>query len=427
LSEFRYRSVTEVAGLAGLCLFAAAGLQHSQAASLAGAILLGVLLLRRPRIVWPSWHNPLVLLSLTLSLYVLCRGLLRYAEAPEQAELIGRWTGYYFLAAGLPAIVLALSLEASRARILLVLNIALAALVVAILRDMDEGQLAAYRQGARAFFGLGNAAGLYISSALLGVLLLVPWGAPGSATSAAWPHRLRQALFLAVLALLAVALVWHQNRSVLLAVLVVFPVLAWLSLRRRGADPAARFPRWVLIALGLSLAVMLFVGGGDIKQRFEQGFVSARLALTVDAATLPRSAAGERISLWRIGWRSAGEYPLFGRGPGSVSELVREHPVVARHSHLHNLYLQLLVELGLVGLLLFLALVGCLMRELLWHRSALSWDLRRFTGGSLALFLLTNLTQVRIDGNHAHFFVTLLMALAMTGALAFKQDARGRV
>ena len=349
----------EISGVGGLCLFAATGLQYAEAAGFAAAMLLGVLLLKRRQVVWPAWRNPLLLLPAIFTLYVLCRALLRYVEAPEQAAAIVEWTRYYVVAAGLPAVVLALLLDANRARILLVLNVALAALLLAIMRELDAAQLAAYLQGERAFFGLGNAAGLYISSALLGVLLLAPWDTQGRSSNAAWLYRMRLALYLAVFALLALAFVWHQNRSALLAVFAVFPVLAWHSLRQRRADVAPRFPRWLLIALPLCLAALLLLGGGEIKQRFAEGYASARLAFSAETDTPPRSAAGERISLWRIGLHSAGEYPLFGKGPGSVSELVREDPVVARHSHLHNLYLQLLVEIGLVGLLLYLAFMVC--------------------------------------------------------------------
>ena len=182
----------------------------------------------------------------------------------------------------------------------------------------------------------------------------------------------------------------------------------------------------MLIALPLCLAALLLLGGGEIKQRFAEGYASARLAFSAETDTPPRSAAGERISLWRIGLHSAGEYPLFGKGPGSVSELVREDPVVARHSHLHNLYLQLLVEIGLVGLLLYLAFMVCLIRGLLRPHAALSADLRRFIGGSLALFLLINFTQVRIDGTHAQYFVTLLLGLAMSGSLSSATDVPRR-
>jgi O-antigen ligase len=79
-----------------------------------------------------------------------------------------------------------------------------------------------------------------------------------------------------------------------------------------------------------------------------------------------------RTELWEVGWRILGENPTVGVGlnnfrakayryvrrPGNL-EFVRL--IAERPDKVHNVYLQMLVETGVVGLVLFLAVViGCL-------------------------------------------------------------------
>lgn len=80
-----------------------------------------------------------------------------------------------------------------------------------------------------------------------------------------------------------------------------------------------------------------------------------------------------RSDLWRVGWLIFKDHPVTGVGldnfrsesfryvrkPGNLEyvRLIAERPVVV-----HNTYLELLVEVGVVGLVLFLAVVGLCLR-----------------------------------------------------------------
>jgi O-antigen ligase len=109
-----------------------------------------------------------------------------------------------------------------------------------------------------------------------------------------------------------------------------------------------------------------------------------------------------------------------------VPQLVRGDPLIGHFPHVHNLYLQLLVDFGLVGLLLYCCVLAVLCRALLGDnaRVRLGPDLCLFAGGSLALFLLVNLTQIRIDDGHSMYYVTLLYALVLSGAVAGQGTGR---
>ena len=86
----------------------------------------------------------------------------------------------------------------------------------------------------------------------------------------------------------------------------------------------------------------------------------------------PEGGTG-RVDIWTVGWRMVEAHPITGVGAGnfvtsSVDYLLRpgvihradfivDNPKVA-----HNTYLQLLAELGIVGLLLFLTIVASVLR-----------------------------------------------------------------
>jgi O-antigen ligase len=90
--------------------------------------------------------------------------------------------------------------------------------------------------------------------------------------------------------------------------------------------------------------------------------------------TQPDGGGTGRTELWRIAWRIAEDHPIVGIGVNNfvareqgyvlrvgslryAQELVIDNPKVV-----HNMYLQMLAETGIVGLALFLAMVGALLR-----------------------------------------------------------------
>ncbi|HEX8082728.1 MAG TPA: O-antigen ligase family protein [Solirubrobacteraceae bacterium] len=127
------------------------------------------------------------------------------------------------------------------------------------------------------------------------------------------------------------------------------------------------------------------------------GLVALSLAVTPgawDRVTKVDGGGNGRSDLWTVAWRIGQEHPVTGVGisdfateahryvrrPGQLTDaaLIVDRPHVA-----HNTYLQVLTELGLVGLALFLALVAVFL--------ALTWQAaRRFVErGETALASLT--------------------------------------
>jgi O-antigen ligase len=83
-----------------------------------------------------------------------------------------------------------------------------------------------------------------------------------------------------------------------------------------------------------------------------------------------------RLDLWTVGWRMVEQHPIEGVGAGNFpissvhyllqpGALERSDYIVGTPKVVHNTYLQLWTELGLVGLILFLCIVAfCLYAAL---------------------------------------------------------------
>ena len=153
---------------------------------------------------------------------------------------------------------------------------------------------------------------------------------------------------------------------------------------------AATLSRAGLVALTVALLVGLVVGG-RWKAWFAGALVVGGLSAALYLVAFAPPAARERVQstnstgrtdIWTIGGRMAEAHPVRGVGGGnfpvaSIHYLLRpgvierddfiiETPKVA-----HNIYLEVQAELGAVGLLLFLALLGFSIRSAM--RAALAF------------------------------------------------------
>jgi putative inorganic carbon (hco3(-)) transporter len=128
-------------------------------------------------------------------------------------------------------------------------------------------------------------------------------------------------------------------------------------------------------AAALVLAVVAIVGTGA-------WYTMLAPADAVDRLTHPERAGGSgRNELWQVGWRMANDHPIQGVGAGnypisSVHYLLRpgstqrDDFIVVKQEPVHNIYLAVLSELGIIGLVLFLSiLASCLRCTLLAARS----------------------------------------------------------
>lgn len=142
------------------------------------------------------------------------------------------------------------------------------------------------------------------------------------------------------------------------------------------------FSRGGLIALTIALVAAVFVGGRwrllaavlVVVVALSSVAFFAYVATPVERARVTETGGGSgRSSIWAVGWRMVEAHPLNGVGaynfpissvhyllkPGAIkrSDFIIDKPKVA-----HNMYLDVLAELGIVGAVLFLTLIGASLR-----------------------------------------------------------------
>lgn len=156
-----------------------------------------------------------------------------------------------------------------------------------------------------------------------------------------------------------------------LGILLSFSRGAWIGVLAGLSVLIAFAPRYVrifLLALGLLGGMFLLSGGwasipSPLRERFVQTVSQMRPFDVRDVQLTDANwAVVERMAHWQTAWEMFLDHPWTGVGAGNYGvafPLYSPHPLfrVAR-GHAHNYYLHVLAELGLPGLVAYLAVVG---------------------------------------------------------------------
>ena len=124
------------------------------------------------------------------------------------------------------------------------------------------------------------------------------------------------------------------------------------------------FSRGAYIAVGMSILIMLISNRRIFKKLFPFVFILA-IAIPLGVTLRYRSSNGDflasnshRIDIWRYCFDMFQHHPVIGLGCGTdnIHTLLRDAYGIDR-SHAHNLFLQMLVEGGIVGMIFALAVI----------------------------------------------------------------------
>jgi len=195
--------------------------------------------------------------------------------------------------------------------------------------------------GARLAGGAGDpnflAASIVAATVLAGGLLAV-----ARSVAVRW-------LLAAAITVLIAGLVWSASRGGALAAGVTI-IAALVVFKRQRIGVAA------VTAVALGIAALTFANAPNALER----------VTTFDED-------GGRSDLWTVAWRMGEDYPIIGVGLNNFlehsgdyirrpGEIERADQIVDQPHFVHNTYLQLFAENGLVGLALYLALIGACLR-----------------------------------------------------------------
>jgi O-antigen ligase len=143
---------------------------------------------------------------------------------------------------------------------------------------------------------------------------------------------------------------------------------AWAALALQGGALIATGSRGAV--LGLSAAVAVYASlrwSRRVRVGLAAVAIFAAVAIVVSPARPIDTTAAGRLHLWRIAWPRVQEAPLVGLGPGAVTlhfpdwqrnaarQGVRDRRFAGLTDHVHNDYIETLVERGLLGLVSLVA------------------------------------------------------------------------
>jgi len=129
-------------------------------------------------------------------------------------------------------------------------------------------------------------------------------------------------------------------------------------------------PRQARIAFGGAAALVLVIGllgvfvhyGGPVElvRKGYDSFTTTSNAPTVNLNKRLFTFSGSyRAELWHAAWHDYKAHPVLGSGPGTYEWYWDEHrPIQHKVRDAHNLYLEVLAELGPLGLLLLIVALG---------------------------------------------------------------------
>ena len=239
-------------------------------------------------------------------------------------------------------------------------------------------------------------------------------------------------------------------------VMVVVPSMYWAASTRRWWSAVALPPllgalwltrsRTALIACVVAIAVTWMLSRRWSWRRFAAaGLAGAVILAALVAVGFGRAQSAEpamrfRADMAQVSFRLAARNPLFGLGldefhPASVSvitpEAISRFPPAARGENAHNNFLQILVELGAIGLVTFIWLLTrptLAFARALREGRATPWGIG-LAGGLLA-FVLTCLAghPLMVPQIAPAFFLVLgLFAASVPSPASDRADRRSRL
>lgn len=229
----------------------------------------------------------------------------------------------------------------------------------------------------------------------------------------------------------------------------VFLVAAWVLSGREGGNLRLRVALGATLALALlfclwksqskggyaalvAAALVLALAGG-LRRRLAVGLAVGVLLLGVAGFAVGYGQRGvekgkrtlsARVDYWRAAWRIGWDHPVLGSGPGTFAKLYPRYKAWNAESTrlVHNNYLQMWCDSGIVGFAAFAALLpGTLFA---WWRRARAIPVRErwpwtFAWAGLVAFAVHSLVDfdLYLVGNAWPAFVLLGALAGSTGAL----------
>lgn len=221
-------------------------------------------------------------------------------------------------------------------------------------------------------------------------------------------ERNRYAWAYAAMAIIAVHNLFFivEGRTGQLIVLMLASLFAWQRLAFRGR---------VLTILTLVAFMGFFLVYSDKAERINEGIANTQ-ALLQEQKETKVSSMGQRFTFWKYSFILIDEKPVLGHGTGSFASeyarIAKGERYLARHPH--NEYLFIAVQLGLLGLIPYLAF---LLSPFVESRHLPEPEKCLLQGLALSLVIVSVFNTPFYDHTEGHWFAVMIaLCLAASSA-----------
>ena len=192
-------------------------------------------------------------------------------------------------------------------------------------------------------------------------------------------------------------LAFSQSRSAwIAAILIIPPAMIWKWYQRNKL----RISLKIVAAFFCGLIVLISLFANVFEQRILSSgnsyleILSGKIDIDETTGDVNIDSISQRLLIYKLFWEKWEARPWFGYGPGTSAMLIRnsseEYVPIAVYTHFHNLGLDILIQLGIVGLLFYGALSYFLVQQL-WcgkRSKSIDSDYFVFVLGALALIVI---------------------------------------
>jgi O-antigen ligase len=407
-STSKLQTLSDWIGVIGLYLFSFFSLLSIAGANIGlGLMFIGLLFSPEARRRLP--RHTLFWVSLVTIGYILLRVVVAAGEIEtEQKTQFNQardWIQLFIFF--IPAWWLSRSPERISTSLLLVLS----GFFLGILGSLDSTLLSQITQGARSglHFGKPVIFGFDCAAVILGLTAAIMYQLNPKTPRT----RLRQATLigLTTLALLffTQGLIVSQSRGVWLAILFALPTLFLILKFSRHSRRQSKIPVFLpLLGLMLITTLVLASNWKTISTRVLSEQKELEIVVSDGLDKAPLSSSTYRLHLWQFGLEKWLERPFTGWGPGTTYALVDadSNPGLKDErgisfDHLHNAYLEVVFQLGLIGIILAALICGLMIAKLMesYQRKYISTYFLAFLFSNFVLIAIYSLTDFR----HLHW------------------------
>ncbi|WP_158681580.1 O-antigen ligase family protein [Microbulbifer pacificus] len=409
----------QTAGVLALLIYGAFGIsldsvpdKASQLANLCGLVMLALygkpvdgVSLRRSGIVW------LAVAAIGVSLISWIASWILHPQWAESSFKVHRLTNWFAM---IPVAVL---LGGQARNTYLLWGLAVAGLLLS--PWISGGGLAEWQRGLagnRVDFGLHNAqhTAMLFGTAALGLLAFAPQIL--RKRRGCWLYR---TVWVLALATSITAVILTQTRGVwggMLMALAVTLCAAAVALHKHFRNRRRYITAAVITVCGVAVLAGYLSVGDIVDHRLDDEQKTFALLEQGDLDKIPYTSVGVRLHTWAEALDWIAQRPLVGWG-GNGRSLIFDHSttlpdeIKRNFGHLHNSYLDLVVNFGLLGLLLLAALVYWLLNRCLrFYRAGLLSGSNLVFALSFAVFFgIINLFESYL------FYESGRLALALVG------------